>query len=125
MRDEFPDDVSGAAVGFIFSGHDSQRKWATEWDTAYLRSDSYPSSWYQPLIFCTFNNEKHQLPVPARSPYKKKKKKNELPHKELEAAQQKAQLNTEKKKQLRAKKKKPSRTQEAKRGIFHDKCPAL
>jgi hypothetical protein len=37
VRGEFPDDVSGAAVGSIFTGHESEHKWATEWDAALYR----------------------------------------------------------------------------------------
>ena len=36
LRGEFPDDVSGAALGPIFTGHESERKWATEWDGSLL-----------------------------------------------------------------------------------------
>jgi hypothetical protein len=34
VQDKFPDDVSGPTVGPIFIGHESERKRATEWDTA-------------------------------------------------------------------------------------------
>jgi hypothetical protein len=41
VRGEFSDDVSGAVVDPIFTGHESQRICATEWDV-YLRCDSWP-----------------------------------------------------------------------------------
>jgi hypothetical protein len=54
MRGKFTDDVSGAAVGPIFTGHESERKWAMEWDAAlyrggvdvaHLHFESWPWRW--------------------------------------------------------------------------------
>jgi hypothetical protein len=54
-----------------------------------------------------------------------KKKYIDLPRKEDEAAQNKAQMKAKKKKQVWANKKKPSNTEKAKGGINSGKSPAL
>ena len=41
VRGEFVDDVSEAAVSPIFTGHESECKWASH-SVAHLRSDSWP-----------------------------------------------------------------------------------